>query len=90
MFSLGNGVVTWKNVKQSCIINPTIKVEYVATYKAKMEVVWLEKFLEELEVVTSTKQPIILYCDNSRVVAQSKEPRHYKRQKHIERKYNMI
>ena len=33
---------------------------------------------------------ITLYCDNSSVVANSKEPRSYKREKHIERMYHLI
>ena len=33
---------------------------------------------------------LILYCDNSRVVANFKEPRSHKRGKHIERKYYLI
>ena len=31
-----------------------------------------------------------LFCDNNRAVALSKEPRHHKRSKHIERKYHRI
>ena len=33
---------------------------------------------------------VILYCDNSGAVANSKEPRSHKRGKHIERKYHLI
>ena len=34
--------------------------------------------------------PIMLFCDNSGAVAQSKEPRNHKRGKHIECKYHLI
>ena len=34
--------------------------------------------------------PITLYCDNSGVVANSKESRSHKRDKHIKRKYYLI
>ena len=33
---------------------------------------------------------ITLYCDNSRAVANAKEPRSHKRGKHIERKYHLL
>ena len=33
---------------------------------------------------------ITLFCDNSGVVAQSKDPRNHKKGKHIERKYHII
>ena len=41
-------------------------------------------------VIPGVNCPITLYCDNSGAVAQSKEPRCHKRQKHIERKYHLI
>ena len=34
--------------------------------------------------------PITLFCDNSGVVTQSKDPRNHKKGKHIERKYYII
>ena len=34
--------------------------------------------------------PITFFCDNSRVVAQSKDLRNHKKGKHIERKYHII
>ena len=51
---------------------------------------WLRKFLIDLEVVSDAIQPMTLYCDNRRVVANSKEPRSYKRSKYIEQRYHLI
>ena len=34
--------------------------------------------------------PITFFCDNSGAVTQSKDPRNYKKGKHIERKYHII
>ena len=67
-----------------------MKAEYVAACEAEKEVVWLRKFLNDLEIVPNMELPITLYYDNSRVVANSKEPRGHKRGKHIERKYHLI
>ena len=44
----------------------------------------------DLQVIPSADRPITLFCDNSGAVAQSKEPRYHKKQKHIERKYHLI
>ena len=81
---------SWKSIKQSCIANSTIEVEYVVASEAAKEAVWLQKFVQDLEVVPSAKDPIIMYYDNSGAVAQAKEPRNNKSQKHIERKYHII
>ena len=50
----------------------------------------VKNFLMDLEVVPTTQSAITLYCDNSGVVANVKEPRSHKRGKHIERKYYLL
>ena len=44
----------------------------------------------ELGVIAKAVDSIILYCDNSGVVAQAKEPRNHRKGKHIERKYHIV
>ena len=44
----------------------------------------------ELEVVPLVQQPLTVYCDSSGSVAQSKEPRSHKSQKHVQRKYHLV
>ena len=90
VFTLNGGSVVWRSVKQSCIADSTMEAEYVAACEAAKEAVWLRKFLMDLEVVPEAEQPMTLFCDNSRAVANSKEPRSHKRSKHIERKYHLI
>ena len=58
--------------------------------EATKEAVWLKKFLMELRVIAKVVDPMILYCDNSGVVAQAQEPRNHRKGKHIERKYHLV
>ena len=51
VFTLGGGAVVWGSIKQSCIVDSTMEAEYVAACEADKEVVWLRKFLSDLEVV---------------------------------------
>ncbi|TYK19578.1 retrovirus-related pol polyprotein from transposon tnt 1-94 [Cucumis melo var. makuwa] len=67
-----------------------MEAEYVAACEAAKEVVWLKKFLTDLEIVPNMHLSITLRCDNSSAVANSREPRSHKRGKHIERKYHLI
>ena len=67
-----------------------MEVEYVATFEVTTEALWLRKFLTDLEVVPNMHLSITLYCDNSGAVANSREPRSHKREKHIEHKYHLI
>ena len=90
VFILGGGAISWRSVKQSCITDSTMEAEYVATCEAAKEAVWLKKFLSDLGVMRIEQVPITLFCDNSRVVAQSKDPRNHKKRKYMERKYHII
>ena len=76
--------MVWRSVKQSNIADSTVEAEYIAACEAAKEAVWLKKFFTDLEVVPNMDKPIVLYCDNSGAVANSKEPRSHKRGKHIE------
>ena len=90
VFPLGGGAVVWRSVKQSSIVDSTMEAEYIAACEAAKEAVWLKKFFTDLEVVPNMDKPIVLYCDNSGAVENSKEPRSHKRGKHIERNYHLI
>ena len=82
--------MVWRSVKQSSIAYSTMEAEYIAACEAAKEAVWLKKFITDLEVVPNMDKSIVLYCDNSGAVANSKELRSHKRGKHIERKYYLI
>ena len=90
IFTLGGGAVVWRSIKQSSISDSTMEAEYIAACEAAKESVWLKKFYIYLEVVPNMEKPLVLYCDNSGAVANSKEPRSHKRGKHIERQYHLI
>ncbi|KAH9781613.1 hypothetical protein KPL71_008538 [Citrus sinensis] len=90
VFTLESGAISWRSVKQSSIADSTTEAEYMAASEAAKEAIWLRKFLQDLDVVPAVTAPLKLFCDNSGAVAQSKEPRNHKKQKHIERKYHFI
>ena len=90
VFTLNGGAIVWRSVKQSCVSNSTMKAEYVAASEAVKEVVWLCDFLRDLEVIPNLEHPMVVCCDNSGAVANSKEPRSHQRGKHIERKFHLI
>ena len=54
--------------------NSTYEVEYVAASDALKEAVWLQKFIDDLEVASSLDDLILLYCDSIGAIAQAKEP----------------
>jgi hypothetical protein len=82
--------VSWKSSKQDTIADSTMKAEYITAFEAVKEVVWIINFVSELGVVPSASSPMDLYCDNSGAIAQAKEPRAHKRDKHVLRCYHLI
>ena len=47
VFTLGGAAVSWRSIKQSCIVDSTMEAEYVAASEVAKEAVWLRKFLME-------------------------------------------
>ena len=72
VFALSRAIVSWRSIKQSCIVDSTIETEYVATLETTKEVVWLRKFLMELGVIVKVVDPMILYYDNSGLLLKPK------------------
>ena len=86
VFTLSGGSVSWKSVKESCITNSAMEVEYVATFEVVKKAIWLQKFLLGLGVVHLAISPLVLFCDNNGVVTQFKELRNHQNSKHIKKK----
>lgn len=90
VFVLNGGAVSWKSYKQSTIADSTTESEYIAASDAAKEAVWMKKFITDLGVVPSIRDPVEIYCDNEGAIAQAKEPRSHQRSKHIMRRYHLI
>nr|GEV61212.1 hypothetical protein [Tanacetum cinerariifolium] len=65
VFVLNGGVVDWKITKQSISATSSIDAEYIATFNASKEAVWICKFISGINVVPIIKEPITMYCDNT-------------------------
>ena len=90
MFILNGGAVSWKSSKQDTVADSTTEVEYMAAAEAAKEGVWMKDFITELGVVPSALGPMEIYCDNNGAIAQAKEPRSHKKNKHVSHKYHLV
>jgi hypothetical protein len=48
VFTIGGTIVSWISKLQKVVALSTTKVEYVAATKASKEMIWLQRFMEEL------------------------------------------
>ena len=82
--------MSWKSSKQDTVADSTTEAEYIVASEAAKEAVWIKKFIAGLGVIPSILDPVNLYYDNNRAIAQAKEPRSHQRSKHILRRYHLI
>ncbi|KAL0302836.1 UNVERIFIED_CONTAM: Retrovirus-related Pol polyprotein from transposon TNT 1-94 [Sesamum calycinum] len=68
VFKLNGGVVAWKSSKQATTSDSTTEAEYITT----SEVVWMKNYIQELGVVPSIAEPVVIFCDNNRAITQAK------------------
>ncbi|KAL0282949.1 UNVERIFIED_CONTAM: Retrovirus-related Pol polyprotein from transposon TNT 1-94 [Sesamum radiatum] len=90
VFKLNGGVVAWKSSKQDTTADSTTEAEYIAASEAAKEAVWMKNYIQELGVVPSIAEPVVIFCDNNGAIAQAKEPRSHHRSKHILRRYHLL
>nr|GEX65383.1 beta glucosidase 46 [Tanacetum cinerariifolium] len=88
VFVLNGGDVDWKSIKQSIFTTSSLKAEYIAALDASKEAVWVRKFISGLRIVPAIKEPIKMYCDNTRAITIAnksgitKGARHYRAKVH--------
>ena len=50
------------------------EAEYTAASEAAMEAIWIRKFIDELGVVPTNKEPMEMLCDNTEALTIANEP----------------
>ena len=67
-----------------------MEVEYVACSSAIQEAVWLRRFLQHLEIVKITYEPMTIYCDSMAALAYAKDLKYHGQTKHIQIRYHFV
>ncbi|KAL0278074.1 UNVERIFIED_CONTAM: Retrovirus-related Pol polyprotein from transposon TNT 1-94, partial [Sesamum radiatum] len=73
VFKLNGVVVAWKSSKQDTTADSTMEAEYMAASEAAKEAVWMKNYIQELGVVPSIAELVVIFCDNNENIAQEKE-----------------
>ncbi|KAL0288835.1 UNVERIFIED_CONTAM: Retrovirus-related Pol polyprotein from transposon TNT 1-94 [Sesamum calycinum] len=90
VFKLNAGVVAWKRSKKDTTTDSTMKAEYIATSEVAKEAVWMKNYIQELGMVSSIAEPVVIFCNNNGAIAQAKEPISHHCSKHILRCYHLL
>ncbi|KAL0300396.1 UNVERIFIED_CONTAM: Retrovirus-related Pol polyprotein from transposon RE1 [Sesamum angustifolium] len=87
VFKLNGGVVVWKSSKQDTTVDSTTEAEYIVASK---EAVLMKNYIQELAIVPSIIEPVVIFYDNNGAIAQAKEPTSHHRFEHFLRRYHLL
>jgi len=80
VFSVGGTTISWVSKLQSVVALSTTEVEYVAATEASKEMIWLQRFLDEL----GKKQELgRLYSESQSAIHLAKNSSFHSKTKHI-------
>ena len=81
LFTFAGGAISWKSKLQKCVSLSTIEAEYIAATKAGKEMMWMKRFLQELDL---KQKDYIVHCDSQSAIDLSKNTMYHARTKHID------
>eukprot|EP00253_Pinus_taeda_P026511 PITA_26511 len=88
VFHMGSGAISWASNKQSIVALSIAEAEYVAATASACQAVWMKRMLRSLG--QEQAKETVIFCDNSSVIALSKNSVFHKRTKHIDTRFHYI
>jgi hypothetical protein len=87
VFTIGGTAVSWISKLQKVVALSTKEAEYVAATEASKEMIWLQRFMEELG---KKQENSMLYCESESVIHLAKNSTFHSKTKHIQLRYHFI
>lgn len=78
--------ICWNTKRQASVAGSSTEAEYMALYEAVKEAKWLKTLAAGINL--ETKEPILIYEDNTGCISIANNPTSHKRSKHIDIKYH--
>jgi hypothetical protein len=80
VFTIGGTTVSWISKLQNIVSLSTTKVEYVVAIEASKEMIWLQRFMEELG---KKQENSSLYCDSESAIHLANKSAFHSKTNHI-------
>jgi hypothetical protein len=87
VFTIGGTTVSWILKLQKVVSLSTTEAEYVVATEASKEMIWLQRFMEELGKKQENSR---LYCDSESAIHLAKNSAFHSKTKHIQLRYHFI
>jgi hypothetical protein len=87
VFTTGGTAVSWISKLQKVVALSTIEAEYVVATEASKEMIWLQRFMEELGKKQENSR---LYYDSQSAIHLAKNSAFHSKTKNIQLRYHFI
>ncbi len=88
IFSMSGGPVTWSSKRQATVALSTVEAEYVAMSRCAQQMVWMQTWLDEVEIAHAL--PGIIRGDSRGAIALSKTTKDHGKVKHIDIRHHYL
>ena len=82
VFTMSGGPVTWSSKRQATVALSTVEAEYVAMSRCAQQMVWMQSWLDEVEIPHTL--PGLIKGDNRGAIALTKNTKDHGKVKHID------
>ena len=82
VFTMAGGAVTWSSKRQATVALSTVEAEYVAMSRCAQQMVWMQTWLDEVEIEHAT--PGVIKGDSRGAIALAKTTKEHGKVKHID------
>ena len=88
VFTMAGGAVSWSSKRQATVALSTVEAEYVAMSRCAQQMVWMQSWLDEVELEHNL--PGIIKGDNCGAIALTKNTKDHGKVKHIDIRHHYI
>ena len=85
LHTFSGGAISWQSKLQKCVSLSTIEAEDIVAIKAGKEMLWMKRFLQELDL---SQRDYIVHCNSQSVINFSKNTMYHARTKHTDVRYH--
>lgn len=88
VFMMAGGPVTWSSKRQATVALSTVEAEYVAMSRCAQQMIWMQTWLDEVQMEHDT--PGIIMGDSRGAIALAKNTKDHGKVKHIDIRHHYL
>ncbi len=88
VFTMAGGAVTWSSKRQATVALSTVEAEYVAMSRCAQQMVWMQTWLDEVEI--GHNMPGVIRGDSRGAIALAKTTKDHGKVKHIDIRHHYL